>query len=380
MKRRLCRTLIGKLLDDYPAVAILGSRQCGKTTLAGIFGGIYLDLEQEPQRVRLDVDWDILMASRRLIVLDEAQCAPEMFPRLRGAIDADRKRNGRFLLLGSVSPALTKNVSESLAGRLALVELSPFILPELNVSQLDALWLRGGYPDGGILSARKFPQWQASYINMLAIRDLPEWGLASKPSVTLRLCRMVAALHGQRWNASQIGNSLDLSYHTINEYMDYLSGAFLVRRLFPYYTNIRKRLVKRPKVYWRDSGLLHSLLEVRRFDQLMSQPWVGASWEGFVIEQTMATLEAVGKYADASYFRTADGYELDLLLNMDGLRWAVEIKLTSNPTMEMMNRLHKAADFVGADKRVLVCRVSRKIENDTTLVTNLSGWLKSLTA
>ena len=189
---------------------------------------------------------------------------------------------------------------------------------------------------------------------------------------------MVAALHGQQWNASQIGNSLDLGYHTINEYVDYLEGAFLLRRLFPWYANIRKRLVKRPKVYWRDSGLLHSLLEVRRFDQLMSQPWVGASWEGFVIEQTLAMLEAVGKHADASYFRTADGYEFDLLLNMDGHRWAVEIKLTSNPTMDMLNRLRKAAGFVDADRCVLVCRTSRKIENPTTLVTNLSGWLKRL--
>jgi predicted AAA+ superfamily ATPase len=378
MKRRLHKSFVRELLKDYPAVAILGSRQCGKTTLAATFGGVYLDLEQEAQRVQLDVDWDALMAGRRLIVLDEAQCAPEIFPRLRGAIDADRKRNGRFLLLGSVSPALTKNVSESLAGRLATVELSPFILPELNAGQLDDLWLRGGYPDGGILSPRKFPQWQRSYLEMLASRDLPEWGLPAKASVTLRLCRMVAALHGQQWNASQIGNSLDMSYHTINEYVDYLEGAFLLRRLFPWYANIRKRLVKRPKVYWRDSGLLHSLLEVRRFDQLMSQPWVGASWEGFVIEQTMATLQAVGKHADASYFRTADGYEFDLLLNMDGHRWAVEIKLTSNPTMDMMNRLRKAADLVDADRRVLVCRTSRKIENPTTLVTNLSGWLKRL--
>jgi len=168
------------------------------------------------------------------------------------------------------------------------------------------------------------------------------------------------------------------AYHTINEYVDYLEGAFLLRRLFPWHANISKRLVKRPKVYWWDSGLLHSLLDVSRFAQLMLQPWVGASWEGFVIEQTLAMLEAVGKHADASYFRTSDGYGLDMLLSMDGHRWAVEIKLTSNPTMDMLNRLRKAAGFVDADRRVLVCRTSKRIENDTTLVTNLSGWLKRL--
>ena len=378
MVRREHRHLIRRRLEKFPAVTILGPRQCGKTTLARQLGGIYFDLEQGGDEARLDAQWDHLMAQRDLIILDEAQHAPKVFSRLRGAIDADRTRNGRFLLLGSVSPTLMKNVSESLAGRMAVVELSPFILGELKADRMDDLWLFGGYPEGGILDGAMFGPWQESYLRMLIERDLPGWGLPAKPQTTHRLVRMLAALHGRTLNASQLGSSLALDAKTVTSYCDYLQGAFLIRRLQPYHANIKKRLVKSPKLFWRDAGLLHHLLGAGDIEQLFSQPWVGQSWEGFLIEQTLATLAAVGKRAQPFFFRTSDGYELDLVLDWGPQRWAVEIKLTSNPSADTIDRLHKTADLIGASRRILVCRIARKIENQRLLVTNPSEWLKRL--
>ena len=265
MVPRLYTPQVRDKLAKCPAVAILGPRQCGKTTLARQFKGVYFDMESEGSEARLDAEWDALTDGKKLIILDEAQQAPKIFPRLRGTIDADRKRNGRFLLLGSVSPSLMENVSESLAGRLGLVSMSPFILPELKAQQLDRLWLSGGYPDGGVLKPAMFPQWQDDYLSALVTRDLPAWGLPARPQQTLRLLHMLAALHGQPLNASQLGSSLGLDHKTIQRYCDYLEGAFLIRRLPPYFPNIPKRLIKTPRVYWRDSGLLHALLGVNNF-------------------------------------------------------------------------------------------------------------------
>jgi predicted AAA+ superfamily ATPase len=378
MIRREHTSLILQRLERFPAIAILGPRQCGKTTLAKQIGGTYFDLEQEGSQAQLDAQWNKLMASRELIILDEAQSAPAIFPRLRGAIDEHRKRNGRFLLLGSVSPALMKNVSESLAGRLAIVELSPFIMPELPRNRMDDLWLFGGYPQGGILDKAMFGPWQDSYLRALIHRDLPAWGLPAKAKTTERLIRMLAALHGQTFNASQLGSALALDSKTVASHCDYLEGAFLIRRLQPYFANIHKRLVKSAKVFWRDSGLMHVLSGVNNIEQLFSRPWVGHSWEGFVIEQTLETLAAVGKRAQAFFFRTSDGYELDLVLDWGDERWAVEIKLTSNPSPDMIARLNKVADMIDASSRILVCRAARPIENDTLLVANPSTWLKKL--
>ena len=329
---------------------------------------------------RLDAEWDALAAGRKLVVVDEAQQAPAVFSRLRGAIDADRKRNGRFLLLGSVSPALMTNVAESLAGRLGLIRITPFILPELSAKRLDDLWLRGGYPDGGILAPGMFPDWQAHYLDALVGRDLPAWGLPARPQQTMRLLAMLAASHGQPLNASQIGASLALDHKTVLRHCDFLEGAFLIRRLPPFTRKVRKRIVKTPRVYWRDSGLLHALMNVGGLDQLYRQPWLGQSWEGFVIEQTLATLAAAGKRAQAFFFRTSDGYELDLLLDWGTDRWAVEVKLTSDPSTEMIGRLHRTADMVEAGRRILICRIRSPIENEKLLVTDLVGWLRRLLA
>ena len=239
---RIYRRQIRTRLQRFPAVALIGPRQCGKTTMAQQLGGAYFDMETAGSEARLDAEWDTLVAGRQLIIIDEAQNAPWVFSRLRGTIDADRKRNGRFLLLGSVSPVLMTNVSQSLAGRLALVHLTPFILPELRARQLDDLWLRGGYPDGGILDPTMYPEWQDGYLEVLTARDLPNWGLPAKPRQTMRLLAMLAAAHGQPLNASQIGSSMALDHKTILSHCDFLEGAFLIRRLQPYSTNIKKRL------------------------------------------------------------------------------------------------------------------------------------------
>ena len=371
-------TLIRDRLKQSPAVGMVGPRQCGKTTLAQAMGGEYFDLENEGDRVRLDLRWDELAAGKKLVVLDEAQAWPEVFPRLRGQIDRDRKRMGRFLLLGSVSPALMTQVSESLAGRLSVVELTPLLLDEIGKKKLDRLWLYGGYPEGGVLNGKQFPRWQRDYLALLSQRDLPNWGLPATPAVTDRLMRMVAAVHGQEWNASKIAQSLGVSYKTVNSYMDYLVGSFLVRRLEPYHANIKKRLVKRPKMYWRDAGLLHAMLQVQDMGHLLGQPWVGASWEGYVVEQILGHLAAWGAVVDAWHLRTSDQYEIDLLLEIAGKRWAIEAKLTSNPSVDDLRRSGKAAGFAKADQVVVVSRTTETIDSERILSTDLAGVLRRL--
>jgi predicted AAA+ superfamily ATPase len=376
---RLSANTVAERLEDSPAAAIVGPRQCGKTTLARSIGPRYFDLEQESDRLRLDLEWADIAATRELVVLDEAQSWPEVFPRLRGAIDADRSRNGRFLLLGSVSPALMTHVSESLAGRLALVELTPLLLTELRTkAAANRLWLTGGFPDGGVLRPRSFPNWQADYLRLLVQRDLPNWGLPARPQVTERLLRMLAAVHGQSWNASQIGKSLGLSYHTVNSYLDYLEGAFLIRRLPAYHANLKKRIVKSPKVYWRDSGLLHSVLNVSDHTALLSQPWVGASWEGFVIDQVLGHLAAWGISHDAYHLRTSDRYEIDLVLEMLGEVWAIEVKLTTSPSPADMRRLDHVADLIGATRRVVVSKTAKPAGDRQRSSTNLASFLADL--
>ena len=358
MKRRLAAAVLRARLARFPAAALLGPRQCGKTTLGRSLARRYYDAEQPADRLRLDLDWETLVAGRELVVIDEAQSWPELFPRLRGAIDADRRRNGRFLLLGSVSPVLMREVSESLAGRLARVELTPFLLGELDKTAHRRLWLTGGFPDGGVLRPARFPVWQRDYLALMAQRDLPAWGLAARPQVTDRLLHMLAAVNGQPWNASALGQSLGLSYHTVNGYLDDLEGAYLVRRLAPWSGNLRKRLVRSPRVYLRDSGLLHALLRIGSSTELLRHPAAGASWEGFVIEQILGSLAASGIDADAHFLRTSDGREIDLLLGIRDKKVAIEIKLASGAAPQDLARLERVADLVSADHRYIVCQTA----------------------
>lgn len=375
---RKVKPLVQQRLKSYPAVALVGPRQSGKTTLARSLSTEYFDLEQETERLRLDVEWPSLIKTKRLIVFDEPQTFPELFPRLRGAIDEDRRRTCRFLLLGSVSPELMKHVSESLAGRLSIVELSPFTLSELPDTPMRELWLLGGFPDGGILSPDLYPQWQKDYLNLLTQRDLPNWGLIAKPQVMQRLLKMLAAVHGQLWNASQVGQSLGISYHTVNSYVHFLEGTFLIRKLQPWSANLRKRLVRSPKCYWRDTGILHSLLGVQDYKTLLNQPWVGASWEGFVIEQILNTLNNTGRPVESWFFRTSDGSEIDLLIKYEDTLWAIEAKLTSNPSLHDFDSLNRAADLVGADKRVLVSQTTKPAISNDRISCSLPELLKIL--
>ena len=376
MIKRLITAQVRQRLAQFPAVALVGPRQCGKTTLARTFAGRYFDLEQPPERLRLDLAWGDLLERNGLVVLDEAQAWPEVFPRLRAAIDARRKQNGRFLLLGSVSPALMRQVGESLAGRMALAELTPFHLAELPETDPDLLWRCGGYPDGGVLGGATFPQWQSSYLGLMAQRDLPSWGLAAKPAVSERLFRMLAAQQGAMLNASQLGQSLGITYHTVQSYLGYLEGAFLVRLLPPFHANIRKRLVKAPKLYWRDSGLAHALLNLAPDSDLWAQPWVGASWEGWVIEQILACRRARGESLEPFFFRTQDGLEADLLLESGRQREVIEIKLTTAPALEDFARLEKVAALTKATRQVLISRTRQPVFSGERWSANLTSYLR----
>lgn len=381
MKRRLATALLRARLRDYPAVALLGARQSGKTTLARSLAGHYYDAEQQAERLRLDLDWDTLIGGKALVVIDEAQSWPELFPRLRAAIDSDRRRNGRFLLLGSVSPTLIREISESLAGRLGRVELTPFLLPELGARALMSLWVNGGFPDGGALHPRRFPTWQHDYLGLMTQRDLPSWGLPARPQVTGRLLHMLAAVHGQMWNASALGQSLGLSYHTVNDYLDYLEGAYLIRRLQPWSGNLRKRLTRSPRVYVRDTGLLHALLGVVSRQDLLRRPFAGASWEGFVVEQVLESLAASGVAAQTHFMRTSDGHEIDLLITLGGgVTVAIEVKLSAGATPQDLARLERAADLVSTGHRYIICQTPHPAVSTNRGVLDIASAIRRLQA
>jgi len=244
MIERTLSPLLQQRLAQFPAVTLVGPRQCGKTTLARTLARRYFNLEAPEERTQLDARWEEVVAGDGPVVFDEAQHWPELFRRLRGAIDERRKQNGRFILLGSIAPSLMRDVGESLAGRMAVLELAPFHLGE--VDDLERLWRCGGFPDGGVLGGEAYPVWQEMYLRAMAERDLPMWGLPAKPMLTQRLFRMVAAEQGAILNLSKLGQSLGLSHHTVNTYLDRLEGAFLIRRLPPFTANLRKRLGQGP--------------------------------------------------------------------------------------------------------------------------------------
>ncbi len=377
MLQRNKKKLLIQMLEMFPAVVLVGARQSGKTTLAKTLSQQYYDLELESDRLRLDLDWKKVTSGSGLVVLDEAQSFPEIFPRIRSAIDNDRKSCGRFLLLGSVAPSLMHQVSESLAGRIALVEMAPFTLTELPANKLDELWKFGGFPEGGVLEPARYPTWQENYVALVTQRDLPNLGLPAKPMVTERLLKMIAAVHGQEWNASKIAASLGINYQTVNSYLGYLHGAFLTRALAPFETNLKKRIVKHPKLYIRDSGLLHALLGLGREQDLHVQPWVGASWEGFVIEQILSSIDTRDGIPTPHFIRTGQA-EIDLIFRYRGQLWAFEIKLTTEPTREHVKHLRTLGAALGATRKILVHRGPAHLKGEECEIMPLNALLEEL--
>lgn len=337
MIERLLQAEVRHRLGFYPAVAILGPRQVGKTTLAGAIaaehpGALFLDLERESDCAVL-AQPELFFAGQRdrLLVLDEVQFVPGLFAALRPEIDAQR-RPGRFLLLGSASGVLLRQSAESLAGRVGYLELTPLLAAELQPDplQLQALWLRGGFPLSCLApSEAQSLAWRQDFLRTFLQRDLPQLGVRVPAETMQRFWRMLAHLQGQLFNASQLGQSLGgVAHTTVARYLDVLVDTMMLRRLEPHLANVGKRLVKSPKVYLRDSGLLHALLGIGSVTDLQGHPIAGASWEGFVVEQ-IAALAPQG--AQIGFYRTASGAEMDVVLTAGSRRIGFEVKFSAAP-------------------------------------------------
>ena len=321
-------------LSEAPVVALLGARQVGKTTLARRVASEWrgpataFDLEDVAAREALSATPDRLLRRKEgLVVLDEVQRLPHLFEALRPICD-DPDREAVFLLLGSASWELVKDISETLAGRVQLLDVAGFSLAEVGASNQDALWMRGGFPRAFLAqSAAAWTRWMQSFTRTFLERDIPMLSPRVSSEAVGRFWRMLAHYHGQVWNASTLGQSMDVSVTATNKYRDLLSGAFMIRMLPPWFENLGKRLVKSPKVFLRDSGVLHFLLGLEESKDLPVHPHYGASWEGFCLEQTLI---AHGQ-REAYFYRTQRGAELDLMLVRRGHRWGFEFKCTDAP-------------------------------------------------
>ncbi|HSZ71013.1 MAG TPA: ATP-binding protein [Solirubrobacteraceae bacterium] len=340
IKRRVA-TEVAALLEQQPAVALVGPRQSGKTTLAlAITEGrrsVYLDLESAADRARL-AEPALYLAdhAEELVILDEIHRAPGLFEALRGVIDRGRREGrgtGRFLLLGSAAIELLAQAGESLAGRIAFVELTPLDITEVGGERVDELWVRGGFPDSFLAADEAISlRWREDFLRTYLERDIPQLGPRIPAETLRRLWTMLAHHQGGLLNAAQLARGLGVSGTTIAHYLDLMVDLLLVRRLPPLLPNLGKRLVRSPKVYVRDSGLLHALLGLIDKEALLGHPVLGPSWEGMVIENIIA---AAGPRAQASFFRTSHGAEIDLVLGWPGGQtWAIEIKRSLAPRVE----------------------------------------------
>jgi len=359
ISRRLLPALMAALAEA-PAVALLGPRQVGKTTLAlELVRGrpaVYLDLESEPDRAKLsEPELYLTQHEDKLVVLDEIQRTPQLFQSLRGLIDSGRRRGrgrGRFLVLGSASIDLLRQSSESLAGRIRYLELAPLDAGEVGDKQLDTLWLRGGFPESLLADSDAASlRWRMDFIRTYLERDVPQLGPRIPAETLRRLWTMLAHQQGGLLNAAALARALAVDGKTVASYLDLLVDLLLVRRLTPWHGNIRKRLVKSPKVYVRDSGLVHALLGVGDREALLAHPVAGGSWEGLAIESLIA---AAPNGTEAYFFRTAAGAEIDLLLKLPGQRkpWAIEVKRGLAPKIE--RGFHLACDAVRPGRRMVV--------------------------
>ena len=346
-------------LGQFPAVALLGPRQAGKTTLAEQIGegrpSVYLDLEDPADREKLaDPTLYLSGHENELVILDEVQRTPELFQTLRGLIDKGRRRGlkaGRFLLLGSASIDPLKQSGESLAGRIAYVELGPLSVLEAGGDACEKLWIRGGFPDSFLADTDKASAiWRGNFIRTYLERDIPQLGPRVPAETLRRFWTMLAHIQGGMLNAAQIARSLGVDGKTVARYLDLLVDLLLVRRLPPFHANVGKRLVKSPKVYVRDSGIVHTLLGLDSRDAVLGHPVAGGSWEGFVIENL---LSAAPERVNASFYRTSAGAEIDLLLEMpDGKLWAVEIKRGLTPKLD--KGFHHAREDLKPERSFIV--------------------------
>jgi predicted AAA+ superfamily ATPase len=342
MIERLSYSKISDLVDDFPAVAILGPRQVGKTTLAlqvaKTRDALYLDLESEEDRAKLtEPAFYLREHQNKLVILDEIHRLPEIFQVLRGLIDEGRragKRTSRFIILGSAAIDLLRQSSETLAGRISYTELYPLNLLEVtnDSGEIDVqskLWLRGGFPDSYLARSDRISMtWRRDFIKTYLQRDIPQFGPRIAEETLRRFWTMLAHLHGGLLNAANLSRSLGVDNKTVANYLDLMVDLLLIRRLEPWHANTKKRLVKSPKIYVRDSGLMHALLQIETRDELLGNPKLGDSWEGFVIENILA---AAPDEAESRFYRSSAGAEIDLILTFRDQRWAVEIKHTSAP-------------------------------------------------
>ena len=356
--RSLGATITARL-RQFPAVALIGPRQVGKTTLARWLAdaadSAYLDLEDPADLAKLDDAAGYLRGlRRRLVIIDEIQRAPGLFQLLRVLVDERIRAGevaGQFLLLGSAAPDLLRQSGESLAGRIALLELSPLDVRETGGQPASRLWVRGGFPPSFLAESDEHSaQWREQFIRTYLERDIPQLGPLVPAETLRRLWTMLAHSQGSLLNMAALARSLAIDGKTVARYVDLLADLFLVRRLAPYHANVRKRLVKSPKVYVRDSGLVHTLLRLDDEDSVLGHPIAGASWEGFVVE---TLIRAAPDRSRAGFYRTATGVEIDLLLELPGNRlWAIEIKRGSAPRVEKGLRI--ALDDLRPDRTFLV--------------------------
>ena len=346
----------------FPVVVVLGARQVGKTTLAraAFPQHRYFDLEEPKtaERFRQDARFELEAGGTRRLILDEAQAVPALFGALRGAVDAARSEVGRFVVLGSAQPLLVRGVSESLAGRAAVIELDPLTAGEAAHGEPGVpwqdLWLKGGFPDALRGDGRI---WWEHYLRLVLERDLPQYGVRADALFMRRLLTMLAHQHGGLPSASSLGSSLGVSYHTLQRHLDVLESIYLVRRLPPYFRNVGKRLTKAPKVYLRDTGLLHHLLNIGTAEQLHNHPSRGASWEGFVIEDVLRRERLARPATQAFFWRTAAGAEIDLVLDRGSERVAIEVKAGRGDDARAVRTLREAMPDVEATRGWVVDQV-----------------------
>jgi len=351
---------IKRRLSHNPVVALLGPRQCGKTTLAGhiieaVGASVYLDLENPSDLAKLEDPLAFFsLHEDELVCLDEIQRAPELFTVLRSVVDG-RDRNNQFLILGSAGRDLIQQSSESLAGRISYLELTPFLLGEVvseSIHDLRQLWLRGGFPRSYLAANEGASfQWRQDFIRTFLERDVGMLGFRLPPARLGRLWKMCAHLHGSLMNASKLADAMGVSSHTIRTYIDLLEHTFMLRVLRPDAPNIKKRLVKSPKIYIRDSGILHALLDIRTHDDLLSHPVVGASFEGFAMENILAAAERYQGF----FYRTGKGAEIDLVLRGGRRVLAFELKSSTTPTVT--KGFWNALNDVAPDEAYLVAPV-----------------------